>query len=154
MHGDLNAPASGKGRAGLILTGHDHAGCDVWHFIPRNSSWSNKEEEEAAEEHTTQWAASRWKDANHGESHTGVREVTLRSMMGDYGGNAGLLSVWFDYDRGEWQYDINMCGLNLLLWWTVHVIDLATIGLMAFNLVMLFHQSPRAHPKGSHSKLE
>jgi len=57
--------------------------------------------------------------------------------MGDYGGNAGLLSAWFDFDSGEWRYDIQMCGLNVKLWWTVHVIDIVCLSLLLF--VFLCH---------------
>ena len=41
MKGDVSVPASGKGRNGIILTGHDHEGCDVWHFIPVNSTYNS-----------------------------------------------------------------------------------------------------------------
>lgn len=135
MTGNVDAPAHGKGRNGLILTGHDHEGCDVWHFIPRDSVWSASGDHDEAKPES-QWNASRWTSSNHSSAHTGIREITLRSMMGDYGGNAGLLSAWFDYDLGEWKYDIHMCGFNVKVWWAVHVIDLMVLGLCLFSLAM------------------
>lgn len=60
-----------------------------------------------------------------------LREVTLRSMMGSYGGNAGLLSVWFDFSRGIWEYEITMCKAGVQhIWWAIHILDLITIGVL------------------------
>lgn len=126
MSGDLDAPAEGKGRNGLILTGHDHEGCDIWHFIPSESVWSASETQNEDRKETS-WEVSKWAQANQTASHTGVREITLRSMMGDYGGNAGLLSAWFSHNEGEWKYNIQTCGLNLKVWWTVQVTDLIVL---------------------------
>lgn len=132
MKGDVNAPAGGKGRPGLILTGHDHEGCDVWHFISGNTTFDSAKEEE--KEAKTVWEAVRWKDAATLTSHTGIREVTLRSMMGDFGGNAGLLSAWFDFEAEEWQYDISMCKLGVQHgWWAIHVVDLVALILVVVN---------------------
>lgn len=79
----------GAGKNGIILTGHDHEGCDVRHVRD-----------------ATGWNVTRWEHAAHGleakelaakeAAKEGVREVTVRSMMGGYGGNAGLLSGWWD----------------------------------------------------------
>ncbi|ETI29537.1 hypothetical protein G647_01990 [Cladophialophora carrionii CBS 160.54] len=133
MTGDRDAPAQGKGRNGLIVTGHDHEGCDTWHFVPADSAWSTSEDQHE-DKRETLWDVSKWEHANQATSHTGVREVTLRSMMGDYGGNAGLLSAWFDQGEGEWKYEIRMCGLDIKMWWAVHVIDLVVLGLSLFSL--------------------
>ena len=139
MKGDANVPAYGKGRNGLILTGHDHAGCDVWHYVPVNSTYDSTKDEDRDKQ--TQWEAVRWQDADRSSSHTGVREVTLRSMMGDYSGNAGLLSAWFDFDAGEWRHDIQMCKMGVQhIWWAIHVIDLVAIVLVILNLTL---PSPR-----------
>ncbi|EXJ59627.1 hypothetical protein A1O7_03773 [Cladophialophora yegresii CBS 114405] len=133
MSGDRDAPAQGKGRNGLILTGHDHEGCDTWHFVPADSVWSTSEGQHEDKGETI-WDVSRWEHASQATSHTGVREITLRSMMGDYGGNAGLLSAWFDQGEGEWKYEIQMCGLDLKIWWAVHIMDLVVLGLSLFSL--------------------
>lgn len=137
MSGNLEAPAQGKGRNGLILTGHDHEGCDTWHFVPSESTWSPSSDSDEEKKETV-WDASKWQQASQSTSHTGVREITLRSMMGDYDGNAGLLSAWYDFEEGEWRHDIQMCGLNLKIWWAVHIVDLIVLVLALLSLVGLF----------------
>lgn len=129
MGGNLDLPAQGRGRPGLILTGHDHEGCDTWHYIPSNSTFRGSERGEDEDEKTTTWEATKWSQADTSNPHTGIREVTLRSMMGEFGGNAGLLSAWFDFEAGEWAYDIQMCKFGVQhIWWAVHIIDLVAIG--------------------------
>ena len=93
MSGNPEAPGGGRGRNGIILTGHDHEGCDICHYISGN------------EDEAPNWKAERWGDSVSKQNGTTpyIREITVRSMMGDFGGNAGLLSAWFDYDIGEWR---------------------------------------------------
>lgn len=57
-----------------------------------------------------------------------MREITVRSMMGDYEGNAGLLSAWFDEEAWEWRAGYAACRLGPHHgWWVVHVVDLVTV---------------------------
>lgn len=82
-------------KAGVILTGHDHEGCDVRHSHI-----------EAMNEGAGGWNVTKWAHEAQGleakrvakeeAAKEGIREVTVRSMMGGYGGNAGLLSAWWD----------------------------------------------------------
>ncbi|CAK7202879.1 hypothetical protein SEUCBS139899_005606 [Sporothrix eucalyptigena] len=124
MHGDRNAPGGGQGRRGVILNGHDHEGCDTFHYI--NQSHAIKDEDR-------KWEVSRYAEAREivgkeRDGLPGVREITVRSMMGEFGGNAGLLSAWFDEDAWEWQYDFATCALGKQhWWWAVHVVDLVTV---------------------------
>ena len=115
MSGDEKAPVGGHGREGLILTGHDHTGCDAVHYVSQNEN-----------EKSWQWSARRYNGSNIKEEETpSIREVTLRSMMGEFGGNAGLLSIWFDAKLGGWEYAITMCPAGVQhIWWAVHVIIL------------------------------
>lgn len=127
MTANRNAAGNGKGRKGLILTGHDHEGCDVWHYIPDHGSKITVGQDTKDTESDT-WDSVPWRDANISASHTGVREITLRSMMGEFGGNAGLLSLWFDFDKHEWQFDMRMCQLGIQhIWWGIHALDFITI---------------------------
>ncbi|KAJ5933903.1 hypothetical protein N7454_006232 [Penicillium verhagenii] len=132
MSGDEHAPVGGHGRKGLILTGHDHTGCDTVHYAEQVTA-DNTEEggEEANGSQSWQWAARRYTekhDSNNSPEPPSIREVTLRSMMGEFGGNAGLLSVWFDADLGEWDYEITMCPAGVQhIWWAVHVAVLVTL---------------------------
>ncbi len=131
MSANPNAAGKGKGRKGLILTGHDHEGCDVWHYLPEPATDPTTSGHGAdAEINFGDWESIPWRNANISASHTGVREITLRSMMGEFGGNAGLLSLWFDFETEEWQYQMQMCRLGIQhFWWGVHVLDFITISM-------------------------
>ncbi|GLA54818.1 hypothetical protein AnigIFM63604_001126 [Aspergillus niger] len=139
MSGDDTVPGNGWGRKGLILTGHDHTGCDVVHFVNRTVYAAEADDEKNDDEtRDWQWDAVRYK-TQYGTTREGdlgvpaIREVTMRSMMGEYGGYAGLLSVWFT--GAEWKYEIQMCAAGVQhLWWAVHVIDVITFGLMVLYI--------------------
>ncbi|KAI1334588.1 hypothetical protein F5Y15DRAFT_285363 [Xylariaceae sp. FL0016] len=119
LNGDPNAPGHGRGRRGVVLNGHDHEGCDTYHYI--NQTLSGEER---------QWQVARWPAARDDQlpgkpGLPGLREITVRAMMGEFGGNAGLLSVWFDQDTWEWKFEFNTCPLGRqYFWWFVHVYDL------------------------------
>ncbi|KAL8670604.1 MAG: hypothetical protein Q9168_004866 [Polycauliona sp. 1 TL-2023] len=121
MSGHPEAPRGGLGRHGIILTGHDHEGCDVYHHLPLD-----------ADPEARKWEAERWESSKHraNTSTPGIREITVRSMMGEFGGNAGLLSAWFDEKSRRWQFEYSTCSLGVQhIWWAVHILDLITIGL-------------------------
>ena len=125
MSGNQNGPGQGFGRNGIILTGHDHEGCDVFHHLPEKNHEPRR------------WQSARWSDADmlRNRSIPGIREVTVRSMMGDFGGNAGLLSAWFDYDIQQWRFEYSTCTIGIQhIWWAVHVLDIITIGLLSVLL--------------------
>ncbi|KAB5549468.1 hypothetical protein GE09DRAFT_1174391 [Coniochaeta sp. 2T2.1] len=123
MSGDVNAPAGGRGRPGVILNGHDHEGCDTWHYI--NQSVASGDDR--------QWEVRRYREAKEAgllgaENMPGLREVTVRSMMGGFGGNTGLLSAWFDEEKWEWRFEYATCPLGTQhMWWLVHILDLITV---------------------------
>jgi hypothetical protein len=51
-------------------------------------------------------------------------------MMGAFGGNAGLLSLWFDEETWDWRFEFVNCKLGTQhIWWVVHILDLITLGL-------------------------
>lgn len=133
MSGSENAVAGGHGRKGLILTGHDHTGCDTIHFVNHTANGTEDEKLDEGDSgdissQSWKWAAKRYTESDVQPETPSIREVTLRSMMGEFGGNAGLLSVWFDVDMGEWDYEIVMCPAGVQhLWWAVHVIILVTL---------------------------
>jgi hypothetical protein len=132
MTGNDNAFGGGQGRKGLILTGHDHTGCDAVHFVNHTKEVEEEKQEEGTSGGTPsqswKWAAKRYTESNVQSETPSIREVTLRSMMGEFGGNAGLLSAWFDVDAGEWDYEITMCPAGVQhIWWAVHVLALVTL---------------------------
>lgn len=118
-----------KGSDGIIFTGHDHEGCDIYHHVNDNEDPASRS-----------WAAERWNtsSATRHASVPGIREVTVRSMMGDFGGNAGLLSAWFDAERGRWEFEYASCALGKQhFWWAVHVLDIVTLVLCIYTGVKL-----------------
>lgn len=134
--GNAEAPGRGQGRPGIILTGHDHEGCDVYHHLPQNSDINHR-----------RWEAKRWSDATNILNDTtvpGIREITVRSVMGDFSGNAGLLSAWYDDELGQWQFEYATCSLGVQhVWWAVHILDLMTIAvLFLLSVGRYFHRSP------------
>jgi hypothetical protein len=139
MTANPHAAGNGKGRQGLILTGHDHEGCDVWHHLPSRQLTGDTPGGDGDGDGKLKddgWHSIPWRDANTSASHTGVREITLRSMMGEYGGNAGLLSIWFDFEEHGWQYEMQMCQLGVQhIWWGIHVLDCITIAVTILWLV-------------------
>jgi hypothetical protein len=162
----MNPNGEARGRNGLILTGHDHEGCDVWHYLsPPNASHAGKHEAERADAESTEsteptdpWQSVRYPPTSPlASSSPGIREVTLRSMMGEFGGNAGLLSLWWDSEAGgggepetvlgpdgagekgatvgQWRYQITMCRLGVQhWWWGVHVLGLVVVVLLVLWL--------------------
>ncbi|KAL1901084.1 hypothetical protein Sste5346_002151 [Sporothrix stenoceras] len=159
MHGDRNAPGGGQGRRGVILNGHDHEGCDTFHYINQ----SHKISDEDRHWETATWAAARTEGllGKERDGLPGVREITVRSMMGEFGGNAGLLSVWFDEDAWEWRFEYATCAFGRQhLWWAVHVVDLIAVllllvfyGVRAFEMLtgksMKWPKKARAEKKAS-----
>lgn len=121
MSGDTWVAGHGFGRHGLILTGHDHEGCDIYHFINQSAPTERR------------WEARRYQESYAAgildePGIPGVREVTVRSMMGDFAGNAGLLSLWFDEATWDWQFEFVNCGLGKQhIWWVIHILDIVTI---------------------------
>ncbi|KAF2622427.1 hypothetical protein BU25DRAFT_212552 [Macroventuria anomochaeta] len=70
-------------------------------------------------------------ECTHIPSSPHLREITLRSMMGDFSGYAGFLSAWFDFEkgeRGEWVIEFSTCGVGVQhWWWGVHIVDLILV---------------------------
>ena len=127
MSGNPDAPGQGFGRNGIILTGHDHEGCDVYHHLPHH------EDNEARK-----WKAERWHNSTAKNDRTipGIREITVRSMMGAFGGNAGLLSGWFDVEAGSWCFEFSTCAIGTQhIWWGVHILDIITVGVVVFSVI-------------------
>ena len=126
MSGDPAAPGAGLGRQGLILTGHDHEGCDVCHYLPVN-------EADPGDVSARSWNVTRWEEAREVrgmDDVPGIREVTLRSMMGEFGGWAYLVSAWFEEARSEWRFEVRRCGMGVQHWWWAgHVLGAVMMGI-------------------------
>ncbi|RAH75199.1 uncharacterized protein BO66DRAFT_362754 [Aspergillus aculeatinus CBS 121060] len=150
MSGDGAVEGGGLGRKGLVLTGHDHEGCDVLHFVRWDAAAAAAAADADPEQRDWQWDAKRYSSAQEAATTTStstpsIREVTMRSMMGAYGGYAGLLSVWFDVDKQEWEYEIQMCAAGVQhIWWAVHVVDLVALGVAVVVAVLLLLTAVRS----------
>ena len=108
---------------GVILNGHDHEGCDTLHA-------RNAEDKQGGKT----WKASPY--ARNDVKASALREITVRSMMGSYGGNAGLLSAWFDESSGEWKFEYGTCMFGpQQIWWVIYIVDLIVLGLGAVGIV-------------------
>ncbi|KAL9126762.1 MAG: hypothetical protein Q9217_004231 [Psora testacea] len=143
MSGNADAPGRGFGRNGIILTGHDHEGCDVYHHLPA-----------ADEPSSRSWKAER-RNATTSQQHSnipGLREITVRSMMGDFGGNAGLLSAWYDNNSNKWAFEYSTCALGIQhTWWAVHAFDLVTLLLLSY-VGWELSRKPSGNPAASNGK--
>lgn len=95
-------------QSGIILTGHDHYGCD---------SWYNFEGEE--------WVASKNKDETNRNS---VHEVVVQAMMGDFDGQTGILSGHYNYTSKTWDFEFSYCSFVVQhWWWAAKVVTLVTV---------------------------
>ena len=126
----LDSIASSSGQA-IVLNGHDHVGCQSYHsrYIghtpPIDSSWETVPLSNIEPEMLTQ-------------DYVGMREVTVRSMMGEFWGNVGFLSGWFDWEEGGWKFEYQSCALGVQhFWWGVHIFDLVVIGLGIGGLLLM-----------------
>lgn len=102
---------------GIILTGHDHEGCET--FYNKNTT-------------TAEWTASKIKD-----SEVSIKEVTVRAMMGEYGGNSGIMTAHFNTNRQEWEFAFDLCPFIVQhVWWATKVISI--ISALLFSTVFIF----------------
>lgn len=106
--------------------------------VDRNASDS---EQPASDPEPPKWQAKRFPHLPYTATEDGecialnhvprIREITLRSMMGEFSGYAGFLSAWFDPtigDKGEWKLEFSTCGLGVQhWWWGVHIVDLILV---------------------------
>ncbi|KAF3003136.1 hypothetical protein E8E13_008641 [Curvularia kusanoi] len=81
-----------------------------------------------ATHHFSNSSSSSSDECTHIPSSPNLREITLRSMMGEFGGHAGFLSAWFDPakgEEGEWVLEFASCAVGVQhWWWGVHIVDL------------------------------
>ena len=95
----LNIVFPNDDQGGIILTGHDHEGCDDWYnFDDGNGTW----------------VASKTKNHHNSLKHP-VREVVVKSMMGDFDGQTGILTGEFNNSR--WNFTFTYCSFTVQHWW-------------------------------------
>lgn len=97
---------------GVILTGHDHEGCESTYVYDSNAG---------------KWTAKRSLLQDYPGS---VQEITVRSMMGEFGGNAGLLQGM--YTDGTWTFRYSLCPFVIQhWWWAAKVLAIISVGIAA-----------------------
>ncbi|WPK23469.1 hypothetical protein PUMCH_000710 [Australozyma saopauloensis] len=95
-------------KEGLILTGHDHVGCDSWYSFVDNH-----------------WVADKKKQPS-GRKH--IHEVVVRAMMGDFGGQTGLVTGHFDNSSSSWNFSFTYCSFTIQhLWWASKLLLLVAL---------------------------
>ncbi|KAK9470009.1 putative conserved phosphoesterase domain-containing protein [Dipodascopsis tothii] len=98
-------------RGGVVLTGHDHEGCAVDHVRTAGG-----------------WTAQAGSNVSHAVGPALVRELTVRSMMGEFGSNAGLLSAYWNASRGAHDFYYSLCSFGpQQVWWASYAL-LAAVG--------------------------
>ncbi|KAM9931340.1 hypothetical protein OXX80_009005 [Metschnikowia pulcherrima] len=104
-------------KEGIILTGHDHVGCNTWYG-----------------HHDGEWVASGEKEASD-RKH--VREVVVRAMMGEFDGQTGLVTGQFDYAENAWKFEFTYCSFVIQhVWWASKVALLLTVLLQSLNFLL------------------
>lgn len=92
---------------GVILAGHDHEGCvSSYSFDHEHGNWSVE-----------------------GGTGNAVSEYTVRSMMGEFGGNTGLLTGSWNDTEQKYDFQYSLCPFVVQhLWWATKVVTIiATI---------------------------
>lgn len=101
---------------GMILTGHDHVGCDDWY------NYRNGE-----------WVASKDRDDSE---RTAIREIVVTLMMGDFNGQTGLLTGHFDQTQHKWSFEFSYCSFVVQhWWWASRVVLLLSVLLQSINFI-------------------
>ncbi|SCU78451.1 LADA_0A05688g1_1 [Lachancea dasiensis] len=93
-------------KPGIILTGHDHVGCETIY---------NKDDK------TGEWSAAKAVTS----TDFSVREITVRSMMGEFHGNSGLVTGQFNTKTKLWEWSFTLCPFSVQhIWWFTKVVTL------------------------------
>lgn len=117
-------------KEGIILTGHDHVGCDLWYSHVGG-----------------QWVAE--KKPQTGD-RAPVHEIVVRSMMGEYDGATGLMTGHFDGD--QWRFGFTYCSFVVQhVWWASKVALLVSV---FFHSAYVFWEEKREKTPKRREKVE
>ena len=102
---------------GMILTGHDHVGCDDWYnYI--NGEWVALKERQEPQRKL-------------------VREIVVRAMMGDFDGQTGVFTGHFDKADHKWKFEFTYCLFVVQhWWWALKVLALVTLLLQLIKFLI------------------
>lgn len=111
----MNIIFPNKDKSGIYLTGHDHEGCDSYYNF-----------------HGQEWVASKVADASE---RMPVREIVVRSMMGDFDGQTGILTGHFHLN--DWNFNFSYCSFTVQHWWWASKVS-AALSLLLHSIAFIF----------------
>ncbi|KAK9491513.1 hypothetical protein V1508DRAFT_421816 [Lipomyces doorenjongii] len=119
----------GEGRAGhgVIINGHDHEGCLVRHTVVKGEPRWNVTAIATGD--------ARYQYDYDNSDSSGVLEVTVRSVMGQFGGNVGLLKGTWNTSAQDYTFSFSLCRFGSQhIWWATYVIAIicASASVIAF----------------------
>ncbi|KAH3902785.1 Ted1p SCDLUD_000376 [Saccharomycodes ludwigii] len=116
-----------NGKPGIILTGHDHEGCETYYNMYRS-----KKRDDPENIASVRWTCEKEIDP---KSDYHIKEVTVKSMMGHYGGNTGLVTGHFDGENWQWYYTV--CPFTVQHIWWISKISLILAGFFVSLLIVV-----------------
>ncbi|ANZ73674.1 BA75_00515T0 [Komagataella pastoris] len=91
-----------SGKPGIVLTGHDHEGCENFYSKDENNVWVA--------------------DKSVKNKNFYIKEATVRAMMGDFDGHAGIMTGHLNKSTGLWEWNYSSCPFSVQhVWWVGHV---------------------------------
>lgn len=120
-------------RQAVVLNGHDHEGCDSYHYPPTRFPLPTDPDGKATlnerKDEPQIGQSGTYASLKEEEKSRALREITVRSMMGSYGGYAGFLSGWYNSAEHQWQFEYETCGFGVQhIWWVCNIVLLLEIG--------------------------
>lgn len=98
---------------GIILTGHDHYGCNSWYNL-LSDTWEASESVKPTGERFA------------------VREIVVESMMGDFDGQTGILTGHFDKFKQTWLFEFTYCSFLVQhYWWSSKILTVVAVFLLS-----------------------
>lgn len=96
---------------GIILAGHDHEGCHARYQLDENTLKVTPD-------------------------GPGLQEITVRSVMGEYGGNGGLVSGIWDKKNQKLDFKFSLCRFQVQhLWWATTGLTYVTIAAVSLRIL-------------------
>lgn len=112
----MNAIFKDNGKSGIIMTGHDHEGCQNYYNFENESN---------------EWVASKEIDSDRY-----IKEITVRAIMGDYDGVTGLMTGHFNHQDKNWEYNYSECPFIIQhVWWFAKIGAILTVLLQSISFL-------------------
>lgn len=125
-----------NGKPGIILTGHDHHGCDVIY-----NRFSTKMKDHPNGIADSEWKASKKpikKSEDKQMSGDIVQEITVRSMMGDFEGATGLLEMKYNDSYETFDFIYKECVFAVQhVWWLANIVTLVAVLLLSVRILLM-----------------